>query len=139
MDTVNSPEEMMQIVKQIASQCIGKTVTSDLKRDLATDLIKVLENQMVTMGFQIETGAIKLEKDPEDGYSLIPANLYTLLLMMSIFVDYEEVKDKTEYTMSNGTVIMFEAHKSRQIIKPVKPIEYIKINFTIDSKKINLN
>jgi hypothetical protein len=139
VDSINSPEEMIEMVKDVASKYIGKTFTHDLKDDITEQLSRILEGQIRSFGFKVNKDAVKFEKDPVDNQSMIPANLYTLLLMIGILVDYEEVKDKTEYTMENGTVIVFEAHSSRQIIKPSKPLEYVKINFTLDPKKINLN
>lgn len=55
----------------------------------------------------LNVDAIEFDKNPEDTTELLLANLYTLLLMMNIFVKYDDVKCKEEYKLENGTTIKF--------------------------------
>jgi hypothetical protein len=141
MDSINSPEEMIRIieerVKDATSKYIGQTFTKQTVSDVTCQLQSILNRQVRKLGHSIPDDAIKFEKDLTDDQSIIPANLYTLLLTIGIVVDYEKVKDKIEYTMENGTVIIFQEHSSDYLLKPIKPLKYIKMDFTLPKCSLN--
>lgn len=81
---------------------------------------------------EIAVGEIKFEQNPDDLLEIIPANLYTALLMNGIVVPYKEVEDKTEYTFPNGNIFTFTKKSAMIVVKFVEPLKYIIGRFTVN-------
>ena len=59
-----------------------------------------------------------------------PRNLFTTLLLVGVYVPYEEVKDKRMYEDENGTRYSY-SDDGDIFVKPSKPLEYIEFDFSI--------
>lgn len=95
-------EDVKGIVKQIEDEVkkccgssIGGKVTEATRNHFCETLAQLLAQYVPQRG--IVRDAIAFEVDPTDSTLFIPSNLYTVLLLRGVIVDYEEVKDKTEY------------------------------------------
>lgn len=61
-------------------------------------------------------------------HDIVPANLYTALLMQGIFVHKNRIKDG-RYRTFNGTEYYLEDDKL--IMIPVQPLKFIKVNVAV--------
>lgn len=66
----------------------------------------------------------------EDGnrLELCPRNLFTTLLLVGMYVPYEEVKDKRQYVDDVGNKFSY-SDDGDIFVKPVKPAEHIEFSF----------
>lgn len=125
MDDVEKiKHDMENQIKQTLLPYVGHTVTGDRVREMCKRIETLVSNQVKQFfGAKIDDDAVSFEVDPNDSSSVIPANLYTLLLMQRVVVDYATVKGKTEYEFPNGDVIVFRPHSADHVFRPkVNPI-----------------
>jgi hypothetical protein len=67
-------------------------------------------------------------------YAIIPANLYTALLVAGVRVEPDEVNDAVgQYLDENGVRYQWDAQAEKLCMWPVKPMEYISVSFTVGS------
>jgi hypothetical protein len=121
-------EQVRSSVRRQLEGFVGIVKGADTENAVADQINSVLNHHISD---DIKSSAIKLVADPSDPTSLIAGNLYTLLLMMHIVVDYDEVKDKTEYELSDGTKIIYQEGESKALIRPAKSLKMIKGTFAL--------
>ena len=126
-------EEIEKSIRESLSSYIFDTNT---KETICSIIYRHLSYYQSNLSIPKE--AVQFEADPTDAASLIPANLFTLLLMQGVFVNYDEVKDKTEYTVDDkenilyGCIFSFCPHSATQAITLPKPVKSIRIDMQID-------
>ena len=127
METVT--QQIESAISESLKQYIGQT---NSKNTVAS----IIHRLMIEHDETITEDAIEFEADPNDSTQVIPKNLYTLLLMMGIFVKYDDVKDKEEYMMANGSKIEFTRGRAVQTFKPAKPGSFVRLNCVVNNFKV---
>jgi hypothetical protein len=105
-------------IKQALLPYVGNKATGDRVQEMIKQIKAIVSDQVKHFfGAKIDDNAVSFEVDPNDNSAMIPANLYTLLLMQGIVVDYAVVKGKTEYELPNGDVVVFRPHSADHILR----------------------
>lgn len=98
---INSPDEIMQYVVDVARRAVEHGFSKKVKNTKNLVAEKLNELVYLVTGLHAEKGSINFEIS--DLYTIIPKNLYTLLLLNGVIVEYETVKDKKEFITQCGT------------------------------------
>lgn len=128
MDNINSPDEMMQYVADTARKAVESRFTN--KKNELKVIEKLEELVFLVTGKHAEKGSLGFELSTDGQNELVPKNLYTLLVMNSIFVDYEKVKDETDYITECGTHYTFSPKTTIQYVR-YKNCSIEKVNYKI--------
>ena len=98
---INSPDEMMQYVVDVAMRAVKNSFSNEKLN--AENLVTERLDELVYLvtGLHAEKDSIKIEIS--DANAIIPKNLYTLLLLNGVVVEYEKVKNEKEFITQCGT------------------------------------
>ncbi|TAK59516.1 hypothetical protein [Methylobacter sp.] len=107
----------------VESGYVGQTADT-LKRDL----LRVLAAK-----FQVKDFPVALV---QDGQYIKPANLYTCLLQLGIFVDPKVLGDRQEWFDEKYGTIRYGGEPGSVLIKPIYPVEFVTVNFTVPLEDI---
>lgn len=143
MTKVVSKKDHSYIIEQTQKE-IETQITSALRHraysmeEYAVRIKDLLTTQVcnVNPGLEICTEAIHLVPHEGNNHEIFAGNFYTALLIQGIVVDYSEIKGKNEYIVPKDTPYFggskFIWEDNELYIKPVKPLKYIKGEFTVD-------
>jgi len=131
MDTINSPDDMMDFVANAAKRAVNKHFEANMKY-IGENAVKELQSLVsLVTGKEVVNQAIGFEACDDDSNVIVPKNLYTLLLMNGVFTDYDKVKDMDDYVSECGVHYTFNPRSSFQYIRNGEPIEIIKCFITV--------
>jgi len=122
-------QQIEAAISESFKQYIGQTNSKDT-------MASIMRKFMVECDETVTEDAIDFEVDPNDSTQIIPKNLYTLLLMMGIFVKYDDVKDKEEYVIADGSKIEFTQGQAVQTFKPASPVSWVQLNCAVSDYKV---
>lgn len=77
-----------------------------------------------------------VDRDDPNKMNMGFGNLYTALMYMGIYCNYEDVKDLNEYTTPDGTEIILR--DGDIIVKPSQPLESIEFTMEVTDKGVEL-
>jgi hypothetical protein len=123
----------METVTQQIKSAINESLLKYIGQTNSKDTIaSIMRKFMVERDESVTKDAIDFEVDPNDDTQMIPKNLYTLLLMMGITVKYDDVKDKEEYVMDDGSKIEFTRGQAVQTFRPASPVSWVRLNCVVN-------
>lgn len=126
MDTINSPDDMMDFVADVAKRAVGKHFEANMKYVEENAIKELQELVSLVTGKEVVDQAIGFETCDDNSHVIVPKNLYTLLLMNGVFIDYDKVKSADDYVTDCGVHYTFNPRSSIQYIRIGDPIETIK-------------
>lgn len=136
--------EVLKMVQDVVSNACDKFVFESYFGESLTSLLKgypcdkhtrqvvrdVLLRQLEEKGADLQKVLFEVVSNSTDTISVEPCNLYTAVVLFSGEVPSDIEYVEGDYYLSDGTVISY-SEKVGAVVRPLKPVEHIKINFTI--------
>lgn len=82
--------------------------------------------------FKVIEHRVQFINSRKDPYVIVPANLYTALLVAGVRVEPDEVNDAVgQYLDENGVRYQWDGQADKLCVWLVKPLEYIDVSFVV--------
>lgn len=86
----------------------------------------------VRPGFVLLEHRVRLVRSQKNPNAIVPANLYTALLLAGVWVEPDDGNDAVgQYLDENGVRYQWDYQAEKLCMWPVKPMEYISVSFTV--------
>lgn len=119
-------EIVRPLIDHACEHFIGREVDAAVLDGARAALISIRRD------FPVAEHRIRLVNSATNKYAIVPANLYTALLMAGVRVEPDEVNDAVgQYLDEGGVRYQWDAAAEKLCVWPVRPVEYISVSFTV--------